>query len=144
MQNEAFVSENMVQTSQSMLNKCPAKIQAVVVRPANAAILPDEHHRSQISKRASFLPIFLATERSRHCVPAKLPLVADKNENVATNVPPARCFLQLRRGIPRGVAALRLHTHWTGGGAGLARDFQQRRQFHEHEYCHAKFLFYTY
>jgi len=65
----------------------------------------DVHHRSQNSKRASFLPIFLAMLRSRHCVPAKLPLVADKNEKVAANVPPARCFLQLRRGIPRGVAA---------------------------------------
>ena len=41
-------------------------------------------------------------------MPAKLPLVADKNEKVATNVPLARCFLQ--RGTSRG-------------GAGLARDF---------------------
>ena len=90
------------------------------------------------------MPIFLATLRSRHCVPAKLPLVADKNEKVAANMPPARCFLQLRRGIARGVAALRLHTHWTGGGAGLARDFQQRRQFHENAYCHSKILFYVY
>ena len=98
----------------------------------------DVHHRSQNSKRASFLPIFLAMLRSRHCVPAKLPLVADKNEKVAANVPPARCFLQLRRGIPRGVAALRRHTHRTGGGAGLARNFQQRHQFHQNEYCHVK------
>jgi len=92
---------------------------------------------------SSFLPIFLATLRSWHCVPAKLPLVADKNEKVAANVPPARCFLQLRRGIPRGVAALRLHTHWTGSGAGLARDFQHRHQFHQNEYCHVKTLFNT-
>jgi len=74
-------------------------------------------------------------------MPAKLPLVADKNDNVATNVLPARRFLQLRRGTPRGVAALRLHTHWTDGGAGLARDFQQRRRFHEKKYCHVEPLF---
>jgi len=79
-----------------------------------AAILPDVHHRSQNSKRASFLPIFLATLRSRHCVPATLLLVTDKKEKATANVPPARCFLKLRRGIPRGVAALHLHTHWTG------------------------------
>jgi len=67
----------------------------------------EAHRRAnkENSKRASFLPIFLATLRSRHGgVQTKLPLVADKDEKVAANVPPARCFLQLRRrGIPRGM-----------------------------------------
>jgi len=146
-QKHTFIAvrvQNIDLASSPTWDECPHWSRKRRLQARNAAILPDVHHRSQNSTRASFLPIFLATERSRHCVPAILPLVADKNEKVAANVPPARCFVQLRRGIPRGVAALRLHTHWTGGGAGLARDFQQRRQFHENAYCHSKILFYVY
>jgi len=117
-QQEASVSKTWSRHPSQCSTRVPQRYQAVVVRPANAAILPHVHHRSQNSTRTSFLPMFLATVRSRHAVPAKLPLVAHKSEKVTANVPPARCFLQLRHGIPRGVAALRLHTHWAGTTRG--------------------------
>jgi len=72
----AVRAQNIDLASPPMWNECPRPSRKRRLQARNAAMLPDVHHRSQNSKRASLLPIFLATLRNWHCVPAKLRLVS--------------------------------------------------------------------